>query len=312
MVMLFHLLPGHFVLGSAGVDIFFAISGFIMGTVGIKEAPGEFMIKRLARIAPLYWLVTLTMCLGCAVGVFRNFTFSFDRIVYSLLFIPYFNPQGKIWPLLIPGWTLNYEMFFYLVFALGLAVRRPLGVTVLALLAATGSGLLLAPHSPAMIIWTSPMLLEFLGGLVLAQACPRLAGAGWGVLLLAAGVLALGGSAVTQHLLGGDYRVLCWGLPALAIVTGALMIEQGGRWPSTFLLPLERIGDFSYSLYLLHGLVIAVGLRVLGGRPLALALIAALSIAASIASYRLIENPSAKGVRRLIRAARNGLGRAGA
>src|SRR5215475_4375641 len=49
--------------GYAGVDIFFAISGFIMGTVGIAQKPADFFVLRLIRIVPLYWLVTLGMCL---------------------------------------------------------------------------------------------------------------------------------------------------------------------------------------------------------------------------------------------------------
>src|SRR5229473_1548571 len=109
--------------GPSGVDIFFVISGFIMLviTAGKEVTPAEFIRQRVIRVVPLYWLTTLLM-LGCAVVVptaFKTLQFSPAAVAKSLLFVPYdsLSFPGHAWPVLVPGWTLNYEMFFYGLFA---------------------------------------------------------------------------------------------------------------------------------------------------------------------------------------------------
>lgn len=112
--------------GSYGVDIFFVISGFIISLIvsnGVK--PVEFAINRIARIAPLYWiLTTILLLLSAARPELLNST-SFNLINYtkSLFFIPYFKENGQLNPVLAVGWTLNYEMFFYLCIFISLCLK---------------------------------------------------------------------------------------------------------------------------------------------------------------------------------------------
>lgn len=73
LVTAFHFFPNEFIVGAAGVDIFFVISGLIMGTIGVNERPLVFLCKRIIRIAPLYWLFTFVMCLGAIAGVYSQF-----------------------------------------------------------------------------------------------------------------------------------------------------------------------------------------------------------------------------------------------
>ncbi len=58
-----------------------------------------------------------------------------SALLASLLFIPRFSdwPSDTIWPVLYVGWTLQYEMFFYVLFSLGLLVRQPVLMPVLAI-----------------------------------------------------------------------------------------------------------------------------------------------------------------------------------
>ena len=167
-VLLYH--AGLFNIGYGGVDVFFVISGFIMGTIGVREAPNEFFGKRLIRIVPLYWAVTIAMCLlSLLPGAFQQFTFDLPRLVKSLLFIPHVDvPTGRVWPLLVPGWTLNYEMFFYAVFAIGLALGRPVMLSVTLMIALVATGLLVAPTNSIWATYTNPMLLEFVSGVALS------------------------------------------------------------------------------------------------------------------------------------------------
>ena len=113
---------GH--IGPSGVDIFFIISGFVMVFVTPNDAAGlksgaRFLRDRIRRIVPTYWIfTTLWACLVLAVpGAFRVFEFSIGHAVRSYLFLP-----SETTPFVHVGWTLNLEMFFYVMFAGALVV----------------------------------------------------------------------------------------------------------------------------------------------------------------------------------------------
>jgi exopolysaccharide production protein ExoZ len=120
------------------VSAFFVVSGFIM-TYITREDASQFLQQRLIRIVPLYWLCTLAAIAPSMLkGSGRLWEdSSFGNIVNSLLFIPYRDGAGDIHPLLAVGWTLNLEMFFYVLFATMLVVSRRLAplLTCLALIA---------------------------------------------------------------------------------------------------------------------------------------------------------------------------------
>ena len=97
-----------------GVDLFFVISGFIMvWTFGARFGqPGsarEFLVRRVSRIVPLYWLATLATAalLAAAPSLFDRAEFQWRHLVLSMLFLPHYAPDGGLWPILGVGWTLN-------------------------------------------------------------------------------------------------------------------------------------------------------------------------------------------------------------
>jgi exopolysaccharide production protein ExoZ len=105
------------VFGSFGVDIFFVISGFVMAMVVANgHSARSFAIGRLTRIVPLYWILTTCLLLLAAVkpDLLIATTANLPNYLKSLFFIPYFKENGSLTPMLAVGWTLNYEMFFYL------------------------------------------------------------------------------------------------------------------------------------------------------------------------------------------------------
>jgi exopolysaccharide production protein ExoZ len=292
---------GAFGVGAAGVDIFFVISGFIMWVVTSRKTPtpGQFLARRAERIVPLYWLVTLGTAAAAilAPNAFPAMRPTASHVMQSLVFIPHRDSTGLIAPLIVPGWTLNYEIFFYLLFAATFMVPARLRVwlvsgTLAALVALRPLG---DSANAAWATYTDPILLEFAAGLWLgwAWSAERLPGRRTAMLLMGLGVLGLAATAVTGVDVSGA-RVLLWGLPAAALVTGAVSFERRGaipRWRG-----LEEIGNASYSIYLVHGLAISAVLRLMGqfiaAPPLVVFVASNLAgVLSGLLSYHLLERP---------------------
>ena len=231
-----------FEIGARGVDVFFVISGFIMYSAARDECFVQFVTRRLIRVFPLYWLATV-LALLVYFG-FDDIRPSGTETVLSLALFPHYSEThlSEIWPILIPGWTLSYELLFYALFALGIAARRVVAVPVLAIAALVTLGLVLKPQLAPLIVATSPLLIEFLLGLFIARALHRRPALLPGIVLAALAV-SLGGAA-----LGADTVAIYAG--AAAIVSGALWLER--RRPGHPVAELRLLGDASYSIYLFH------------------------------------------------------------
>lgn len=299
-VVAFHALessPHRFVTGAAGVDVFFVISGFIIWTVSAREPrPSLFLRRRLWRIAPAYWIATL---LVAALAIMRPHLLwrvepQPGHLLLSLGFIPHLDPFGRLYPLLIQGWTLNYEAFFYVLFAVLLFLPRrwQLPSLLAAMLGLAALGWTLRPASPVAHTYTDPLLLEFAAGVALAAARDRgwLAGPLKGAGLV---VLALAGFALTadRDLESDALRWVYWGAPAVALVAGAICLEQARAVPNLGWLTL--LGDASYSIYLFHVPILAVVSRVTATAPIPVQLAASLAAAAlgGLVAFRFVERP---------------------
>jgi exopolysaccharide production protein ExoZ len=261
-VVIFHAAErsgGHFVIGAAGVDVFFVISGFIMWVIAETRpvSPSGFFAGRIRRIVPAYWLATAAMVAGGLAGAFPNLTLTVGHVLGSFLFVPHRSPDGgEIWPVLVQGWTLNYEMFFYAVFALALAVPRSVRLEVLAaiFLFLAGIGIAFRFENPVLATYTNSALLEFLLGMFIGKCWL----AGWtpssrvGVALIGAAIC--GFAFVGTTYIGFNPFVL--GPVAALFVIGTLAIESAGRMPQWKWAAL--LGDGSYAIYLWHTFAISV------------------------------------------------------
>lgn len=300
----FEKLGMRFAVGAAGVDVFFVISGFIIlhSLAARPMAPGAFLWNRAARIIPLYWAVTLgiTALAVLAPPVMPGLQPDAWRVLASLLFIPHRNPQGDIFPLLVPGWTLNYEVFFYALAALAWAAPAAWRLRIFfgALLALVALGLAWRPENPMLATWTSGLLLQFAAGGALALGFARgtVPGRAWGVVLLAGGVAAYAGLEWSGWY-SETWRFLAWGLPACCIVLGALALEP--RREAAWMGALRRLGDASYSIYLLHTLVVAVMFRLVAPHSSLLFVLASLvaAVMVGLLSFRLFEQPVGRWLR---------------
>lgn len=296
-------------VGAIGVDIFFVISGFIMWHVAqVKEPrPSSFLLHRAIRIAPLYWLMTFAL-FGCA--TLKPNLFPLDRptpshLFQSMLFIPHvFN--GRAMPVLSQGWTLVYEAFFYLVFAVSLLVpiaQRMWAIVGVLVMLVVG-GMIVSPDAIAARTYTSPLLLEFAAGIWLAAAY-RHSGLRPRSIALIVLVVAMFGTVVA---LAGSQsealRLLLGGTLATFIVAFAVRLEQvRGIVRSRVLVEL---GNASYSIYLAHYLIAVLvsvvvqktGMNPRGPAPYFLSVF--ITILGGVLIYQFIERPLLAAMRHVL------------
>ena len=285
-----------FMGGTTGVDIFFVISGFIMFTAARAEPVGTFIWRRLVRVAPMYWVATLLMLALAVRGGEVQTAERLASLFKSLLFVPHYSVDFPefVYPYYIPGWTLNYEMFFYALFAVGIAFGRPLVVTSCLIAALVALGLAIEPKSAFGVTYTNLLLLDFLAGMWIGYVLSRRAFPPWLGLLLPVGFVVI-------FLVGEN--VVLRGLAASAILVGALSLEP--FVPRRNLL--KALGDASYAIYLFHVPALFVAAAVVKRLPLPQgwlqfgAMIAGCMLGAMVAGLlvrRFVEQP-------LLRALRN-------
>lgn len=305
-------------MGRIGVDIFFVISGFVMVYVSSRhfQKTGEvsrFVLRRIIRVVPVYWFYTSLM-LGVALAaprLLRDFEFSWLHVAASYFFIPWPTPgDDGFHPLLGIGWTLNYEMFFYFLFAPFLLFAREKAVLALAglFLCIALAGQALDPEAAAFWFWSRPIILEFVAGALLALAFLR----GWRLnRLLATVVMAIGLGwivCVAEYWNQGglDARLFVTGVPSILIVASVTLREASNTYGATslFRLGFIRLGDASYSLYLVHMFVIRALTKILSPDALGaaypfvyMAAVFSICVLAAIISYRFIERPANNGLR---------------
>jgi peptidoglycan/LPS O-acetylase OafA/YrhL len=305
----------NFLLGAAGVDLFFVISGFVMvysseALFGRPGGPRKFFLRRLARIAPLYWVMTLAVILYIYAvhGAKLWEIYSPASLIASFLFWPYSRMDGYAFPVHLLGWTLNYEMFFYVVFAAAIMLPRRAAVATVCVAFAV---LVIVGRYVALPLpfgfWSNSIILEFCLGMLIAAAYRegvRLPpAAAWGLGIIA--VLGFAAAATPN----GEWRVLFWGLPSAALVASCALAAS--TWhPGAAGRFFGLLGDASYSLYLVHPLTFPLVRWTVGrwfdfsAAPWLYAAIAFLAaIAASVLCYLLFERPITRALQRRLREA---------
>jgi exopolysaccharide production protein ExoZ len=290
--------------GSSGVDIFFVISGFVMAmsTAGLPavgasqlSAAWIFMKRRLLRIVPLYWLYTLlkvTMMLALPSLVLRSSIVP-EHLVASLLFIPAMSPWGLIQPALPVGWTLNFEILFYGVFALAIAlgvarIKFCMLVFLLIFIAAR-----FFPEAVPLTFYAQSLIFEFILGMGIAHVFLnfRTLAPPAGLISVMAGLMLM----FSANWAASSDRLSTWGVGAALLVMGAIWLEP---WTARIRVAsrLSFLGDASYSIYLSHTFVVPAAVLTLKqiGIENSLAIIPVTGLAVIVTgclSYIWIERP---------------------
>lgn len=258
--------------GDLGVKLFFCISGFIIFASAADKQHGVlsawgFARKRVIRVVPLYWLATGIYAIK--LGLQGQWAGP-DETVRSFLFLPYLNDAGLMRPILGQGWTLNFEMFFYISMGLALFMPRTARLPVLAasmilMVEAGRQGAFKALGLTGLDLLASTYMYFFVAGMLVGRLN------GWlkhrdvlrpGGLTLSMGVaamlLALVHFTPTLDAIGAWLAISVeLGVCGLWVL-GAALYEPGaapGRFGGTIERYVVLAGDGSYSTYLTHGFV---------------------------------------------------------
>jgi exopolysaccharide production protein ExoZ len=267
---------------------------------------------------PLYWLITLAVfaIALAAPSLLSSTEPRLDFLAKSLAFIPYVKANGAVEPILFLGWTLNYEMFFYLFLGIGLTWKgRGLAAVALFFVALVILGAILRASAdfadPVARFYTAPILLEFVFGMGIGAAflAPRHAAIWTGTPRPIAVAMVAGGMAL---LIGLPFahpaldRAIYTGVSAAIVVAGALILERRGiavRSPALLLL-----GNASYALYLTHPFMTQAITKIadvsgLVAGPVRLSLVPvayAGVIVTGVAVHLMIEKPMSRWLRQAI------------
>ncbi len=282
--------------------LFFVISGFIMVYISGTEpfSALTFLKRRAIHIVPLYWVFTIFTALLAALlpSLFQRTVFTWPHFLESLLFIVHEAPVTKsLSPILSLGWTLNYEIYFYIVFAMVAFMRAGPRLIALSILfiSAWLVGLLAPPTNPVLPFYLNAFPLAFAAGTWI----------GWLFLngevtsnkrrILALGLVAAGGLALAFADGGtlGFAGQIVWA--TCLLVLGLLLESKLGQWNL-----FEKLGDASYTLYLSHifvvGAVVHLAKRTIGAdTAMAVILTATISIVvsctAALVIHKTVEKP---------------------
>jgi exopolysaccharide production protein ExoZ len=248
-VVMFHILEGtshKWPIGAKGVDIFFVLSGFLMFSISERRqlSPKQFLSDRVTRILPTYWLATILtfLCACISSKILQHSSSDVGLLIISLLFLPSSNLQNN-YPTLYVGWSLNYEMFFYITFSFVLLCRPWHRIITMSILFTTVIIIyqFLHVNNIFLLTYTSPLLLEFLAGAWMAFLLTRPLQDHKAIFLVICVVIAM-------FIFGILMPRINYAGPAVLLVSASVLLERRHWIPKIPML--KTLGDASYSIYL--------------------------------------------------------------
>lgn len=241
----------------AGVSLFFCISAFLMMYTTQKRASDHYILKRLIRIIPLYWIMT------AFTFVAMQFTTSIStggipEFIKSLFFVPYVRHALKsadvVRPMVGPAWTLYYDV--YLTFIFGTCMRishkyrgvLTIGACITLLLIQNKFG----PEYPFLFILAQPWWLSFVVGICVFYVVRYI----WNKEVTASLKIILGIFAAVALMLMflSDMNIFRNAvLSGIALISVILAFKK-----QTMPRTINYLGKISFSFYMIHYYVILI------------------------------------------------------
>lgn len=261
-IVYFHTEYGPWKSANWGVDFFFILSGFLIMLSTQSGGQKRFWFSRIIKICPLYYIMTTIIIILYQIvpNMFRSTIVTTETIIKSLLFIPCYAADGKIYPVYSVTWTLTLEIFFYIIFSICMRLdykrRGQLAICVLAGLAALGKAIIF--DNAILTFWTDVHLLEFAIGIVIYFMYKK--GIWFGikrisVLFIVIEIIMLFSG---KYILGNYFTIIwnmIWG-SCLLITSLTYGYEKCNKF-------LVMLGNISYSMYMIHFLLVGLVVRIL-------------------------------------------------
>ena len=252
-----------FQLASPGFHLFLLISGVVLAvTAKPDETPLAFFLARAVRIVPIYWVltaVTFFMALS-EPWLFYQIDLSAPSVISSFLFLPHANLGGVIQPILFVGWTLNYVLLFYLLFAVSRFSREKLQIPItIGLIIAVILSARFLPSETYRQFYGNPILLELAMGCALGMLLKNPHIARWAARtpMWPFALIGIAGLTISTLLnYDGVMKALTFG-PAGAFLVFACAAQDLYRKPLKLGI-LNDGGKISYGVYLIHPLLLPV------------------------------------------------------
>ncbi len=314
-----------------GVPLFFVVSAFSLaygydGKLSRADQVGEFYLRRVLRIAPLYYLAILAQMAAIAATGYDQPSWTMGALSFAFVFNLHPPAVDGIAP---ASWSIGVEMLFYAVFPflLALAKTLPRAVLVTAALAALAVAFAVIATdlklNPAFVSHGLLFNLPYFGFGLIAYHLYRVTPTRWGGALVVVGLAGIVGLYAVAKFHGATFAALvpntlyqaAWGVPF-----GLLCLGMALRPPRLMSNPITQfLGKISFGVYLAHPHVIS-GLMTLGiydrilqtpggsGMSFPLAVLATCAVVIPLAwlLYEHVEAPGIRFGRRLV--ARLGLG----
>jgi exopolysaccharide production protein ExoZ len=245
-----------FEVGGAGVDLFFIISGYIMciSTWNQQLNFAQFIIRRIKRIIPLYWLVT---SIALIVFLYNSKLINSSGGETSILASYTLFPNGKKY-LNANGWTLSYEFFFYIIFGffINKGTYKALQASTAILLVLITIGLCFTYNTPLLNFTTNSLLIEFVFGMgcfyFINKQNVRL-NYKYAIGLIISGLLIFSLLITFEKPDYVGWKGILWGIPVILLFIGLMFLEDFIKRSTSLVKVLFlEIGNSSYSLYLIH------------------------------------------------------------
>ena len=301
--------------GYFGVAAFFIISGFIIyktsrTSFGNARGATAFVVKRLIRIFPIYWVAT---ALFVVLSPHRA-EYTASDIVFSFLLVPHLIASvGTMHPLVGQGWTLQYEMLFYALFTVGLFFSRTRGpwaiMAMLVALVAYGASVMpladLTDPVTLVAYWSRPIILLFAVGIGIGLLEKRLRGR-LAIPYPFPIMLAIFAVWFAYSLMSEEPAVEQLRFPLVLVVwllcaTCVFASVFGRSGEGVLEQAAEAFGDASYSVYLFHTFILSALLRLHVQDRSPTLFVAAALVGANVFGllmYRFVEKPILRTLRR--------------
>ena len=269
LVMFFHFNKYPYKIGLFGVDIFFIISGFIIAVV-VNKSTNNFLMKRIIRVVPMYYFFTtlLIILISCNL-ILSKIDISPESIFKSLTFIPY--TKNNSGPILSLGWTLNYEMYFYLLIFISTKIsKKPkfiLTLTSFIIIINILLSFILSSttfYNQYFNFYGNPIALEFIFGIIIYYVSNISDNINYfnKIIFLLISIISF------LFLIKYDLekfnfnKTIFIGIPSSLIVYTFIIFESTINNSTKYLNFLFKIGNASYIVYLIHPFIISLFLKI--------------------------------------------------